>query len=559
MVSRGVEPGRFVRFGCVCVLSSKQPGLTLSQRIPTDHDHAIGVVGADISLATLADFLARERVGRHGVTFIIDNNDRLVGYPRLDSVRRQVGDTITLATASEVGDPFVAQAVKLREAGAGDRFTAQLAGRTYLVAFTPLPRRFGKDWSIGVIADIGEEDRHVSPLAADPAPFPGCDEEFTRRAEALTPENVLAELKFQPHDLLRVISRTTGGKDYAQLRGSLDRLKSTIITTNIRVPRGNFDRRRDLGENSDLGLTLPEAKQLVCVQREIVAAQARDHAVLRPECPSCGGGCHVKDWQHHAVATLFGAVAVRLPRFRCISCGHNATGISWPSHCRSTPELDQLRAHLSALMPFRVAAEVLSHLLPVAAGMSPETLRGHTLKIGERLRAASAVNQVAVVPRSITVTTDSTFIRSHDDRERHLEVRVGNVETGEGGRQVFGAVARSETDIAALIRRCLDAVGRTAGATVTAFTDGCAGLQSILTYARRHAPADCRLVPYRHAAAACEAGGERIVHRRAGAPGGEDSDCRGSRAAALANLERQGEECPAHARPDPQSHACLQG
>ena len=161
-------------------------------------------------------------------------------------------------------------------------------------------------------------------------------------------------------------------------------------------------------------------------------------------------------------------------------------------------------------MPFRVAAEVLSHLLPVAAGMSPETLRGHTLKIGERLRAASAVNQVAVVPRSITVTTDSTFIRSHDDRERHLEVRVGNVETGEGGRQVFGAVARSETDIAALIRRCLDAVGRTAGATVPAFTDGCAGLQSILTYARRHAPADCRLVPYRHAAAACEAGGERM-------------------------------------------------
>ena len=323
MVSRGVEPGRFVRFGCVCVLSSKQPGLTLSQRIPTDHDHAIGVVGADISLATLADFLARERVGRHGVTFIIDNNDRLVGYPRLDSVRRQVGDTITLATASEVGDPFVAQAVKLREAGAGDRFTAQLAGRTYLVAFTPLPRRFGKDWSIGVIADIGEEDRHVSPLAADPAPFPGCDEEFTRRAEALTPENVLAELKFQPHDLLRVISRTTGGKDYAQLRGSLDRLKSTIITTNIRVPRGNFDRRRDLGENSDLGLTLSEAKQLLArVQQALVAAQAHDHAVLRPDCSSCGGGCHIKDWRLHQVATLFGAVTVRLPRFRCVSCGH---------------------------------------------------------------------------------------------------------------------------------------------------------------------------------------------------------------------------------------------
>jgi plasmid replication initiation protein len=50
------------------------------------------------------------------------------------------------------------------------------------------------------------------------------------------------ELKFQPHDLLRVIGRATGGKDYSQLRGALDRLKSTIITTNIRVPRGNSKR-----------------------------------------------------------------------------------------------------------------------------------------------------------------------------------------------------------------------------------------------------------------------------------------------------------------------------
>jgi len=123
---------------------------------------------------------------------------------------------------------------------------------------------------------------------------------------------------------------------------------------------------------------------------------------------------------------------------------------------------------------------MLSHLLPVTAGLSPETLRGHTLKIGERLRAVAPAVEQAPEVSSITLTTDSTFIRSRDDGERHLEVRVGNVETATGGRQVFGAVAKSETDIAALIRRSLDAVGRTARTTVTAFTDGCAGPQSIL-------------------------------------------------------------------------------
>jgi plasmid replication initiation protein len=46
------------------------------------------------------------------------------------------------------------------------------------------------------------------------------------------------ELKFQPHDLLKAICRSSGGKDYSQLRDSLERLKTTVVTTNIRAKRG---------------------------------------------------------------------------------------------------------------------------------------------------------------------------------------------------------------------------------------------------------------------------------------------------------------------------------
>jgi hypothetical protein len=107
----------------------------------------------------------------------------------------------------------------------------------------------------------------------------------------------------------------------------------------------------DLGDIANLGLTLTEAKQLLArVQREISTAQAREHAVRRPVCPCRDGICRVKDYRDHAVATLFGQVTLRLPRFRCAACGRIETGINWPSHCRSTPELDRLRAHLSALM-----------------------------------------------------------------------------------------------------------------------------------------------------------------------------------------------------------------
>ncbi len=93
-------------------------------------------------------------------------------------------------------------------------------------------------------------------------------------------------------------------------------------------------RSDDLFDVANLGLTLAEAKRLLAgVQQVIVAAQARDHAVRRPECPRCDEVCRVKDYRDHAVATLFGQVTMRLPRFRCAVCGGIEAGLAWPSHC----------------------------------------------------------------------------------------------------------------------------------------------------------------------------------------------------------------------------------
>jgi hypothetical protein len=236
-----------------------------------------------------------------------------------------------------------------------------------------------------------------------------------------------------------------------------------------------------LADIANLGLTLAEAKLLLAqVQQQVVAEQANTHAMFRPDCRLCGATCcHLKDWQPHRIATLFGEVRVRLPRLVCAGCGCGEAGVSWPSHCRSTPELNQLQARLSALMPYRVAADVMQHLLPIDAGTSPETLRSHTLQVGERLADAAAEKPPAAAP-AITISLDSTFIRSREDGERHLEVRVGNVEAVDGGRQVFGAVARADTDLTALIQRTLETVGRTDATEVTAFTDGCPGLRAIL-------------------------------------------------------------------------------
>src|SRR3954453_8791964 len=143
----------------------------------------------------------------------------------------------------------------------------------------------------------------------------------------------------------------------------------------------------DLADLASLGLTLGEGKQLLAgLQREIVAAQARVHAARRPACRSCGTTCRLKDCRRHEIATLFGRVTVRLPRFRCAGCrtivagmemkpgrlprpvfllgfdaGHGGSvpvrrrGDLAPVEAERPPQLS--RVELEGLTPFRVAGE----------------------------------------------------------------------------------------------------------------------------------------------------------------------------------------------------------
>ena len=116
------------------------------------------------------------------------------------------------------------------------------------------------------------------------------------------------------------------------MRWVLRLVRTGVDGQSLSVDVMEFIRADGLVDIAKLGLTLAEGKQLLAqVQQEVVAAQADNHAMLRPDCRSCGGRCHVKDWRSHRIATLFGEVRVRLPRFLYAGCGRTETGVSWPS------------------------------------------------------------------------------------------------------------------------------------------------------------------------------------------------------------------------------------
>ena len=110
--------------------------------------------------------------------------------------------------------------------------------------------------------------------------------------------------------------------------------------------------------------------------------------------------------------------------------------MNWPSHCRSTPELDRLRAHLSALMTYRMSADLLKHIFSVDAGLDLRTLRRHTLKAAAALADRAAISPPAAV-LAVTVTVDTTFIRSREEGERRFEVKDWQCRNGSRRRSGF--------------------------------------------------------------------------------------------------------------------------
>ncbi|MGE5476335.1 MAG: cache domain-containing protein [Bacteroidales bacterium] len=139
-----------------------RPGLTLSRRLVTEDNVRLGVFGADVSMTALADFLKGQKIGKTGITFILDERGNLVGYPdTAKSVVEEAGGKVSLVRGENIAEPAVAAAVRAWNAQSGNTFAVDVAGDTWLAHFRPFPERFGRKWTVGVVV---AEDDFVGPL-----------------------------------------------------------------------------------------------------------------------------------------------------------------------------------------------------------------------------------------------------------------------------------------------------------------------------------------------------------------------------------------------------------
>lgn len=144
--------------------TSRQPGLTVAKRVRDSNGKVVGVVGADIALSALSEFLKTQRVGTSGAAFIIDQSANVLAHPLEEPLSGLDRDNrLRLRTIAEFG-PITREAGRqLRERFPDldgiphivhDKFSVD--GVRYVSMFVPLFAHSQNHWIMGVVAPEDE-------------------------------------------------------------------------------------------------------------------------------------------------------------------------------------------------------------------------------------------------------------------------------------------------------------------------------------------------------------------------------------------------------------------
>ena len=144
--------------------TDRKPGITASVRIDGADGRPIGVVGVDIRLDALSEFLAGLKIGHTGRAMIIDADGRLVAFPEPERMMRQEGEALVPARLDGIGDPLLTRAFdRLRVLGPGQH-VMRVDDARWVLAETPLRDVVGRDWSLVFVVP---EDDFVGFVAAN--------------------------------------------------------------------------------------------------------------------------------------------------------------------------------------------------------------------------------------------------------------------------------------------------------------------------------------------------------------------------------------------------------
>lgn len=106
--TKAVDSGELVWTDPYIFFTSRQPGITTSSPVYDRQGAVSGVVGVDIEIDEISEFLARLKIGENGSAFILGQNGDVIGHPNAELLMQSSSegpDGLRLTTIEELEDP----------------------------------------------------------------------------------------------------------------------------------------------------------------------------------------------------------------------------------------------------------------------------------------------------------------------------------------------------------------------------------------------------------------------------------------------------------------------
>lgn len=147
-----VEKGGLYWSDIYIFFTDQKPGLTASLPVYDENLELIAVIGLDIALEELSNFLSSLKIGLTGQAMIVDSAGRLVAHPNLELMLKEVNGELQPVKLNELGDPVLTRVFnRLRIEGEGGR-ELNVGGVRYVSAVSSLEDSVGRDWSVLIVA-----------------------------------------------------------------------------------------------------------------------------------------------------------------------------------------------------------------------------------------------------------------------------------------------------------------------------------------------------------------------------------------------------------------------
>ena len=129
----------------------KQPGITTAISLYDNNKKLKGVIGVDIEISKLSEFISNLKISNNSKVFIIDKSLKIVAFPSIKTIKIDKGNSkARLLTINEINDKVALQAFKTSlQRPTASTFSFELKNKKYFSKFEPFEMN-NIEWTIGM-------------------------------------------------------------------------------------------------------------------------------------------------------------------------------------------------------------------------------------------------------------------------------------------------------------------------------------------------------------------------------------------------------------------------